>query len=431
MSRKIEPVNQIVLTNQEKALCRETSGKLIITSLQGRSMALLLKDNRLTYATVLEESRVGSIYLARVKRIVKEIAACFVEINDGEVCFLPLKDATAPFLVNRCYDGKLKEGDILPVQLTREPQKTKQASVTAHISLSTPYFCLSLGNTRIGYSSKLDAEEKAELMSVLESSAISSSGEFCQTPFRLDALMQPQVGLIVRTLAKSYCKDELRLTAQLQELIKKWNECLRKALHGSCFSCIYQPEHAVREVLAADLRENEFSEIVTDLSGYYPKLCAEYPDIPVRFYEDTFITLEKLLALQVKLDEAQNKRIWLKSGGYLVLEYTEAMTVIDVNSGKYEAKKGDFEKTAVLINRQAAEEVARLLRLLNLSGIIIVDFINMSNGENNAELLQYLRELVLQDPVSTRIVDMTRLGLVEITRKKVRKTLREQLGCRL
>ena len=126
------------------------------------------------------------------------------------------------------------------------------------------------------------------------------------------------------------------------------------------------------------------------------------------------------------MDEALNKRIWLKSGGYLVLEYTEAMTVIDVNSGKYEAKKGNTEQTAVFVNRQAAEEVALLLRLLNLSGIIIVDFINMECEENNRELMWYLRELVQKDPVPTRIVDMTKLGLVEITRKKIRKTLREQ-----
>ena len=113
MSRKITPNDQVVLTEQEKSLCRDPSGKLIVTSLKGKNMALLLQGNRLTYATVLEESRVGSIYLARVKNIVKEISACFVEIEDGEICFLPLKDAATPFLINRCYDGKLKEHSFL------------------------------------------------------------------------------------------------------------------------------------------------------------------------------------------------------------------------------------------------------------------------------------------------------------------------------
>ena len=427
MSRKITPNDQVLLTEQEKSLCRDPSGKLIVTSMRGKNMALLLQGNRLTYATVLEESRVGSIYLARVKNIVKEISACFVEIEDGEICFLPLKDAATPFLINRCYDGKLKEGDLLPVQLTREPQKTKQATVTAHISMSTPYFCLVLGSKRVGYSSKFTKEEKTELRRILESSGVSSEGELLQASFQPDALMQPQVGLIVRTRAKDYCGDGPRLMAELQRLTEQWNQCLCRALHSTCGSLILRADQSVRELLGTELGANDFCEIVTDDIAFYEKLRAEFSELPVRLYEDTFITLEKLLALQVKLDEALNKRIWLKSGGYLVLEYTEAMTVIDVNSGKYEAKKGNAEQTAVLVNRQAAEEVALLLRLLNLSGIIIVDFINMEQEENNRALLRYLRELVQRDPIPVKVVDMTKLGLVEMTRKKIRKPLREQL----
>lgn len=426
MSRKIASTDQVVLTEQEKSLCRNASGKLIVTSLSGKNMALLLQGNRLTYATVLEESRVGAIYLARVKNIVREISACFVEIENGEICFLSLKDAVTPFLSNRSYDGKLKEGDMLLVQLTREPQKTKQATVTAHISMSTPYFCLALGSKRVGYSSKFTPEEKTELRRILETNGISTDGALRQEPFQLDALMQPQVGLIVRTQAREYCGDTVSLMAELQDVTKQWNRCLCKALHSTCGSLIDRPKQSVRERLEADLRTNELSEIVTDDVWFFEELREEYQEISVRLYEDTFLSLEKLLGLQVKLDEALNKRIWLKSGGYLVLEYTEAMTVIDVNSGKYEAKKGNTEQTAVLVNRQAAEEVALLLRLLNLSGIIIVDFINMECEENNRELMRYLRELVQKDPVPTRIVDMTKLGLVEITRKKIRKTLREQ-----
>ena len=239
--------------------------------------------------------------------------------------------------------------------------------------------------------------------------------------------MQPQVGLIVRTRAKDHCGDGLRLMAELQRLTEQWNQCLCRALHSACGSLILRADQSVRELLGTELGANDFCEIVTDDIAFYEKIRAEFSELPVRLYEDTFITLEKLLALQVKLDEALNKRIWLKSGGYLVLEYTEAMTVIDVNSGKYEAKKGNAEQTAVLVNRQAAEEVALLLRLLNLSGIIIVDFINMEQEENNRALLRYLRELVQRDPIPVKVVDMTKLGLVEMTRKKIRKPLREQL----
>ncbi|MGN0424579.1 MAG: ribonuclease E/G [Acetatifactor sp.] len=429
MSRKIVADNQVTLTEEEKSLSRDVSGKLVITTIRDREMALLLQKNRLTYAAVLEENRVGSIYLGRVKNIVKEISACFVEIEGGEICFLPLKDVTTPFLINRSFDGHLKEGDLLPVQLTREPQKTKQASVTARISIATPYFSLALGSKRIGYSSKLTAEEKSALKISLETVAVSVNGELNQDLFQLTSVMQPQVGLIVRTQAKEFCDSEKSLSEALREAIDTWNNCLCQALHSSCYSCIYQGRQQIREYLEPEVTAACYAEIVTDQQEIYGKLCEEYSssDVKIRYYQDASFSLEKLLALPGKLDEALSKRIWLKSGGYLVLEYTEAMTVIDVNSGKYEAKKGNTEKTAVLVNRQAAEEVALLLRLLNLSGIIIVDFINMEQEENNRELMQYLRELVQRDPIPTRVVDMTKLGLVEITRKKIRKTLREQM----
>ena len=127
------------------------------------------------------------------------------------------------------------------------------------------------------------------------------------------------------------------------------------------------------------------------------------------------------------MDRACQKRVWLKSGGYLIIEYTEAMVVIDVNTGKYSGKKNK-EEAIRLTNREAAEEISRQLRLRNLSGIIIVDFIDMKNQEFKDELMLYLKKLVHQDPIKTTVVDMTQLNLVEITRKKEKKPLWEQLS---
>lgn len=134
-----------------------------------------------------------------------------------------------------------------------------------------------------------------------------------------------------------------------------------------------------------------------------------------------------LYGLSAKLREATETRVWLKSGGYLVVEPTEALTVIDVNSGKYSGKKA-IRDTFRLINLEAAAEIARQLRLRNLSGIIIVDFINMEDSADKQELLQALSRELRQDPVKAVVVDMTPLGLVEITRKKIRRPLREQLN---
>ena len=145
----------------------------------------------------------------------------------------------------------------------------------------------------------------------------------------------------------------------------------------------------------------------------------------IRLYQDTLLSLSSLYSLEKKLENAFSSHVWLKSGGFLVIEPTEALTVIDVNSGKYEAGRNANE-TYRKINLEAGEEVARQLRLRNLSGIIIVDFINMRSGQYRQELLHYMRELTAKDRISTRIIDITPLGLMEITRKKINKPLREQ-----
>lgn len=130
--------------------------------------------------------------------------------------------------------------------------------------------------------------------------------------------------------------------------------------------------------------------------------------------------------METAIEEAQRERIWLKSGGYLVIQMTEALTSIDVNTGKYDGKK-QSEETFLKINLEAAKEAARQMRLRNLAGIIIIDFINMKKEENNEYLLSEMRKFLRQDPVLTVLVDMTPLGLVEITRKRTRKTVAEQM----
>ena len=143
-------------------------------------------------------------------------------------------------------------------------------------------------------------------------------------------------------------------------------------------------------------------------------------------YTDENLPLMKLYRLESVLKSASDRRVWMKSGGYLVIEPTEALTVIDVNTGKYDGSK-NVEETFALINREAAQETARQIRLRNLSGIILIDFINQKDRQAAKELLEELRSLCKEDPVPVRVVDITALGLVELTRKKIKGTLAEQL----
>ena len=165
--------------------------------------------------------------------------------------------------------------------------------------------------------------------------------------------------------------------------------------------------------------------IVTDQKDIHEQCCAAFGN--VTFYQDEMVSLFHLYRLQRILDESLHKQVWLKSGGYLVIEPTEALTVIDVNTGKYSGKK-NLRETLLKINLEAAKEVARQLRLRNLTGIIIVDFIDMKEEEDQKQLMQALRSYAASDTVKTTVVDMTALNLVEITRKKGKRPLYEQLN---
>ena len=184
---------------------------------------------------------------------------------------------------------------------------------------------------------------------------------------------------------------------------------------------------AVRDIYSRNLEE-----IITDIPGIYEKLKEYLKDfIPeeadkLSFYEDKLLPLHKLYRLEHALDEVQQEKIWLKSGGFLVIQQTEAFVSIDVNSGKYTGKK-KAEETYRKINLEASEEIARQIRLRNLSGIILIDFINMQNPDHQDELFHVLQKYLRKDPVKARAVDITPLHILEMTRKKVRKPVREEI----
>lgn len=404
-------------------------GKILFTKYQDKPCALLIADNRLLAVRVMSEetNRLGAVYIGKIKNVVKNIDACFLEIAGGEICFLANKDATFPILLNRCYDGRLLEGDEILVQLSREAQKTKQASVTADISLVNEYAALSIGSRRIGYSGKLEKKRKEEISCWLTKAGLQSGTNFVFTDNDIS------VGLVVRTKTATCTEEDL--LQNIHTLIDSFQNMIHTAQHRTCFSCIRQAPEDFEAVLDQLAYPYEYDEILTDDAVLYEKLCAyckeKLSDKAIRFYEDSVLSLSKLYSLEQKMDTALNKRVWLKSGGYLIIEATEALTVIDVNTGKYEAKKASADarisQTAYeKINREAAEEIALQLRLRNLSGIILVDFINMDSKEKEEQLLHFLRELVRRDKIKTLVVDITPLGLVEITRKKRHKPLREQ-----
>ncbi len=419
MSRNIT-ANHIPFSKE--ALQEQTSeeGKMIFTRYKGQNCSILLKGSRILSMQALtgKPNRIGAVYIGRVSKVEESMQAYFVEIAGGEICFLPLKNAKDPFLCKKSAAKApgLHQGDELLVQIEREAHKTKPASVTAHISLSNQTAAIHLGNSGVGFSAKLSPEKKKQLGALLEESCFFADREL-------------PVGLVFRTQAQNSNKETI--LKELSELKEQLSEILQKALHRTCFSCIREAVPDFIAVLDQLVYSYEYSEILTDDKTYYEDLkvyCEKnLPDKQVRLYQDPLFSLSKLYGLEAKAEMAFNARIWLKSGAYLVIEPTEALTVIDVNSGKYTAKRAeDKEAFICAVNTEAAKEVALQLRLRNLSGTIIVDFINMKQKADQENLLAYLSEQVRQDKQSVKVVDITPLGLVEIVRKRDTPSLKEQ-----
>ena len=450
MSRQIQAKSSLTISEKETSDRSTKQGKLLFTVYKDKECALLIQNDRLTAACFLSEtsSKIGAVYIGKVKNMVKNIDACFVEIAGGEICFLPLNKAKAPYLLNRNYDGRLVEGDTLLVQVERDAQKTKQASVTANISLSNDYFVVSMGATKVGYSSKLEKTKqerlKAEISSLFREKTILEKSHLIQDwrlllsydarerlaadGISISQLNLPATGCIVRTKAADVSSlDDLMLN--FYELIEQYARLLHTARYRSCYSCLKEAPGAVEAVLNSIADNQEYQEIVTDRENLYRELsgycCNRGNTKPLRFYQDEMLSLAKLYSIESKMEMALGSRVWLKSGGYLVIEPTEALTVIDVNSGKYETGKGSDE-AALQVNLEAAEEIALQLRLRNLSGIIIIDFINVMQETSKTKILSLLKQLTARDKIKTTVVDMTSLGLVEITRKKTNMPLWEQ-----
>ncbi len=389
------------------------NGKIIITTVKKHILALLHKDNRILSARVMktDDHVVGNIYVGRVQSISENIGAAFVDIGGGCLTFLPLAEAKSAHITNRKADGKLKAGDELLVRIVKDAMKTKLAGVSTKLTLTGRYVVVGEKTSgTVHISSKLTDEERDHFRSLEPLKQIAAD-----------------YSLIVRTNAASLI-DDAPLIAEAEELSETLAHILQIADSRTCYSCLHRslPDWAV---FVENAYRAEYDEVVTDLADVYRDLqdiCGKAA-IPIRFYEDPLLPLYKLYALEARLQELIDKKVWLKSGGYLVIEPTEALVSIDVNTGKFETGK-EPEETYRRINNEAAEAIAWQLRARNLSGIILVDFINLKNQEHETALLDKMRKLLKQDPVHTRVVDMTALGLMEITRKKIDPGLAQQLA---
>ncbi len=405
-------------------------GKILILKVNDRLLSLLICGGRILSVQVQHDNpyAVGNIYVGRVQSIAENISAAFVDLGQGYLTFLSLAEAKHAIVTNRKADGRLKVGDELLVRVIKEPVKTKLAGVTTRLSLAGKYVAAEL---RTDAPKEPVAESGDEVQGRKRTVQVSSKlSPKQQSHFReIEALQRiaADCTLIVRTNAGELTEDG-PLIEEAEQLAEALGHIAAVGGARTCYSCLYREKPDYLHFIENSYT-TEYDEVVTDVPEIYAVLqeYAAQTGLRVRLYEDRMLPLHKLYAVEERIRELLDKKVWLKSGGYLVIEPTEALVSIDVNSGKYEHGR-DKEETFYRINMEAAEMIAVQLRARNLSGMILVDFINMREKEHNRQLMEYLRTLLKRDNVTADVVDMTGLGLVEITRKKVSPSFREQYG---
>lgn len=357
------------------------------------------------------QSILGNIYVGRVRDVVKNLNAAFIEIAPGVRCYFDMEDLINPLYVKKVNSPHMVQGDEVVVQVMREKSKGKPARVGTKLNFSGKYLVLTSEHKSLSFSRKLDAETKKRLREALK---FEEENEF---------------GIIVRTNAAHAVPEEIE--REYERLKQEYLNLRERACYRTAFSCLKREMPDYLHVLQ-DMREEQMDVIITDDREIYEQVemyLQQFPqqECTLEYYEDAMLPLCKLYSLETRIEEALRERVWLKSGGYLIIQPTEALTVIDVNSGKSIAKK-KVQEHYLKINLEAAAEILHQIRLRNLSGIIIVDFINMESKEDNELLLKTLRAYARADRIPIQIVGMTKLNLVEITRKKVKKPLLELIN---
>ena len=356
--------------------------------------------------------RNGDIFKARVETLVPAISAAFVKLSPKSHG-APKGSGNAFMYVNEAKSpGHIRPGHELIVQVIRSARKNKAPRVTPRISIPGKWLVLVPDSTEAGVSQKIsDTNERKRLKLLAET-------------FR-DELKS--YGVIMRTAAEGISEEYLR--SDMAALVELWREISAKSQASQAPCMLYRDMGTLGRVLRDDVM-GKVDEIIVDdadafeaAKSFTERFCHDEPNVTL--YDGTTPVFE-YFGIEDEIRKALDRKVWLKSGAYLVIDQTEALTVIDVNTGKFTSAP-DMKHTVLATNIEAAEEIARQLRLRAVGGIVIVDFVDMDNDADKHELLQHFQHLLGHDRMKAKIFSLTRLGLVELTRKRERPDLKSIL----
>lgn len=397
----------------------------------GRLMSLQRETRDVSYA-------VGNLYLAKVKKLMPGLNAAFVNVGYSKDAFLHYLDLGSQFNTFSEYIKTVREnpakrpvsisklklqpdtnkhgtvsdlltqGQELLVQIAKEPISTKGPRLTTEITFTGRFLVLTPFNDKISVSQKIkDHAEKTRLRRLIES-------------------MKPKnFGVIVRTSAEN--KRAAELNNELRTLLKAWDDAIAKVQHASVPTLVYEEESRavgeIRDIFNPDFESIQVNnaDVYDQIKNYVSLIAPDRNDI-VQLYSDDMPIFDKF-GITKQIKTSFGKTVSFKSGAYIIIESTEALHVIDVNSGNRSRTSTDQESNALNVNLLAADEIARQLRLRDMGGIIVIDFIDMAQPEHRNELYKHMREVMQKDRARHNILPLTKFGLMQITRQRVRPAL--------
>ncbi|WP_291382208.1 Rne/Rng family ribonuclease [Demequina sp.] len=404
--------------SEAEFLARRESVKrdMVVREKDGRVQIAVLEDDVLVEHYVshqAEASMAGNVYLGRVQNVLPGMEAAFVDVGRGRNAVLYAGEVNWDAAG---LDGKpkrielaLKPGDTVMVQVTKDPIGHKGARVTSQISLAGRFLVYVPGGGVTGISRKLPDTERNRLKKLLRE------------------VIPADAGVIVRTAAEGASEDELR--ADVERLKRQWESIEAEAKGGKAPQLLRgEPDMAIRVV--RDIFNEDFESLTiqgedtwNSLSAYVGQVATDLAPRLHRFVGKGDVFAERRIDEQ--LAKGMDRKVYLPSGGSLVIDRTEAMTVVDVNTGKFVGKGGTLEETMTLNNLEAAEEIVRQLRLRDIGGIIVIDFVDMLLEANRDRVLRRLIECLSRDRTKHQVAEVTSLGLVQMTRKRVGQGLVE------
>jgi ribonuclease E len=406
-----------IITEAEFLARRESVQRsMIVREKDGRTQIAVLEDGVLVEHYVSQQSQAsmaGNVYLGRVQNVLPSMEAAFVDVGKGRNAVLYAGevnwDAAGLEGQPRRIEQALKSGDSVLVQVTKDPIGHKGARLTSQVTLAGRYLVFVPGGGMTGISRKLPDTERSRLKKILRE------------------VVPEGAGVIVRTAAEGASEDELR--ADVERLQGQWDAIQEKSKKANAPALLQgEPDMAIRVV--RDIFNDDFSSLVVqgegawdEIAHYVEELAPDLRERVSKWVENTDVF--HVHRVDEQLAKGMDRKVWLPSGGSLVIDRTEAMTVVDVNTGKFTGAGGTLEETVTRNNLEAAEEIVRQLRLRDIGGIIVIDFIDMVLESNRDLVLRRLVECLGRDRTKHQVAEVTSLGLVQMTRKRVGQGLVE------